>query len=137
MCTCVNISCSAGVTVRSAYRLRVHPLADAFVAAWDRALRVAAGNLTAVAFERAINGAPHEKWRNGELVHETRAPSDRMLMFLLKQFDRKKYGPYRTHDAHVDQAVHWAQETFPETLDDLVDLPGDPRALDPLPDHLR
>lgn len=116
---------SAGVTPRSAYRLRSHPQAKTFAAAWDWALKTAIGNLTAVAFERAIHGAPREKWKNGELVGETRTPSDRMLMFLLKQFDRKNYGAYRWIDAFYDQQVAHAGTKLPAELDKLADLPGE------------
>lgn len=114
----------AGVTPRSAYRLRANPEAKAFAAAWDWALKTAIGSLTAVAFERAIHGAPREKWKDGELVHETRTPSDRMLMFLLKQFDRKNYGPYRWLDAFHDQQVAHAGKKLPTEIDKFVDLPG-------------
>jgi hypothetical protein len=115
----------AGVAPRSAYRLRAHPEARAFAAAWDWALKSAAGTLTAVAFERAIHGARHEKWKDGELVGETRTPSDRMLMFLLKQFDRKNYGAYRWIDAFYDKQVGHATDKLPAELDRLADLPGD------------
>lgn len=124
----------ASVSPRSAYRLRAHPDAKAFAAAWDWALKSAIGNLTAVAFERAIHGAPREKWKNGELVHETRTPSDRMLMFLLKQFDRKNYGVYRWVDAFTDQQVASACAALPAELDRLADLPGDTNFLGLFPE---
>lgn len=116
---------AVNVAPRSAYRLRTHPQAKAFAAAWDWALKSAIGNLTAVAFDRAIHGAAREQWKNGDLVHRTRAPSDRMLMFLLKQFDRKNYGPYRWLDAFYDKQVAHAGGKLPAEVEKLVDLPGD------------
>lgn len=73
----------AGITARSAYRLRADPRGWDFAAAWDQALRAATAKLLTLAYERAINGSPVEQWRNGKLVGETRQPSDKLLMFLL------------------------------------------------------
>jgi hypothetical protein len=83
---------AAGVSARSAYRLRRRPGAEAFDRAWDQALVFASQRLTAIAFDRAINGSRREVWRDGVLVAEMRAPSDRLLMFLLTKWDDKRYG---------------------------------------------
>lgn len=112
----------AGVTPRSAYRLRIHPDARAFTAAWDRALRVATGHLVALAFERAVNGVPRQKWKDGELVEETRVPSERMLTFLLTRLDRRRFGPCDAEHANVDHAVHHANKHLPGELDALADI---------------
>ena len=72
-----------GLTPRSAYRLRNHPAGRGFARAWDEALRLATGKLMTLAFERAIRGQVHESWRDGKLIGEHRAPSDRMLTYLL------------------------------------------------------
>ncbi|WP_375401911.1 hypothetical protein [uncultured Sphingomonas sp.] len=125
----------AGITPRSAYRLRTHPDACAFAAAWDRALGVATGQLVALAFDRAVNGALRQKWRNGELVSETRAPSDRMLTFLLKQFDRKRFGPYRWIDAFANRTAELALRNLPGELDALADFDAfPPTTIDGWPD---
>lgn len=56
---CVSVAAeAAGIRPRSAYRLRRHPAGAAFAKAWDEALMVAAGRLTAIAFERAVLGTP-------------------------------------------------------------------------------
>jgi hypothetical protein len=83
---CISEACrDAGITARSAYRLRAHPSGAAFAAAWDRALRYATGKLMTLAYERAIRGAVREQWRDGKLVGESRQPSEKLLMFLLNK----------------------------------------------------
>lgn len=72
-----------GLTPRSAYRLRNHPQGKAFARAWDEALRLGTGKLMTLAFERAIRGPVRETWRDGKLIRESRAPSERMLTYLL------------------------------------------------------
>lgn len=81
---CISEACiKAGITARSAYRLRAHPDGARFAQAWDRALRFATARLLTLAYERAIRGGIRELWRDGKLVAETRQPSDRLLTFLL------------------------------------------------------
>jgi hypothetical protein len=97
---CISEACiQAGITARSAYRLRAHPKAAAFAAAWDQALRVATAKLLTLAYERAIRGAVREHWRDGKLISETRAPSDKLLSLLL------------THLApwNADAGTRWAR----------------------------
>lgn len=75
---------AAGMTVRSAHRLRRHPQAAAFRAAWDAALHQAWGALERVALDRAING--EYEWTNhdGNRVIDRHKPcSDRLLIYLL------------------------------------------------------
>ena len=74
----------AGITARSAYRLRAHRDGANFAIAWDQALRIAAPKLMTIAYERALRGGYRELWRDGRLISETRAPSDRLLVFLLQ-----------------------------------------------------
>lgn len=81
----ISQSCvHAGVSSRSAYRLRARPDGRAFAAAWDQALGLATTRLLALAFERATRGTVREYYREGELTASVRAPSDRLLMFLLR-----------------------------------------------------
>jgi len=82
---CISEACSAvGLSARSAYALRRRPDATAFAEAWNDALLVSTARLTALAFERAARGTVREYWKNGELVGESREPSDRLLLFLLQ-----------------------------------------------------
>jgi hypothetical protein len=69
---------AARLSARSAYRLRAR--SPAFAAAWDVADQLAVGRLSAIAFDRAINGRTEQVWQQGELVAEKRLPSDRLLI---------------------------------------------------------
>lgn len=83
---CISEACRlSGITARSAHRLRRHSLGKRFAEAWDQALRNATAGLMTLAYERAVRGGVRETWRNGELVAETREPSDKMLMFVLSR----------------------------------------------------
>lgn len=90
---CVSEACAAvGLSARSAYSLRRRPDATAFAEAWNEALLVSTARLTALAFERATRGTVREYWKNGELVGESRQPSDRLLLFLLQHLRSDWFG---------------------------------------------
>ncbi|SFS01686.1 hypothetical protein [Sphingomonas jatrophae] len=90
---CVSdAAAEAGLSVRSAYRLRRRLGAEAFAAAWDEALVAASRRLAAVAYERAINGVARPVWHKGEQVGEERRYNDRLLMFLLRHGDPLRFG---------------------------------------------
>ena len=74
-----------GMSEQSAYRLRRRSDAVAFDAAWEAALERGIQRLTAIAFDRAINGTRKRIYYHGELVAEERIHSDRLLIHLLKQ----------------------------------------------------
>jgi hypothetical protein len=75
----VHLACAtARLTARSAYGLRAR--SPAFAACWDTAEQLAVGRLSALAFDRAINGRTEQVWQGGELVAEKRVPSDRVLI---------------------------------------------------------
>lgn len=81
----------AGMSVRSAYRLRARADATAFDRAWTHALFLASHRLTGLAWERAIHGVERGIRHNGERVGTERVPSDRLLMFLLRAVDPFAY----------------------------------------------
>lgn len=110
---------SVGFSARSAYRLRVHPDAGDFNAAWNEALGLAAGRLTALAFERATVGRVKQLWRDGELVATSREPSDKLLMFLLGMLTHRGIAgsDVRQHET----AIGTARSALPELLDRLAD----------------
>lgn len=121
----VSVACkAAGITARSAYRLRADPRGAPFAAAWNRAIYVATHALVAAAFERATKGSYREYWKNGELVGETRQPSDTMLKFLLARLVPSMF------NCAPEQnwlGVYQAQQMLPELLDALTDcdVPAD------------
>jgi len=111
---------SARLTARSAYRLRAR--SPAFAAAWDTADQLAVGRLSAIAFDRAINGRTEQVWHEGELVAEKRLPSDRLLMWLLARLDPRRFAaPWELrHDGAPDPQAA-ARESFPAQLEALAD----------------
>ena len=127
---CVSDACAeVGITARSAYKLREHPKAEAFRAAWDLALNLASARLVAIAWERAVHGTVERYYRNGELVGERRKPSDRLLMWLLRHHDPVGYGWLaRPQDQAVHQSfrpVQWARHELPGLVGALVPVSRD------------
>ncbi len=134
-------SIMSGVSARSAYRLRQRPNATAFADAWDHALKLASLRLVTLAFERATTGTVREIWREGRLVGTTRAPSEKLLMFLIRHL---MPAPRAAQSPEAFQTeIEAARTGFPRTLDALRDddveivpiqsrdffpsCPGDPR----------
>jgi hypothetical protein len=80
---------AARLTARSAYRLRAR--SPAFARAWDTALQLSVGRLSAIVFDRAINGRVEQIYRDGELFGERRVPSDKLLTWLLARLDPRRF----------------------------------------------
>lgn len=113
-------SAAARLTARSAYRLRAR--SPAFAAAWDTADQLAVGRLSAIAFDRAINGRVEQVWHEGELVAEKRLPSDRLLMWLLARLDPRRFAaPWELRKDGAPDPQGQARESFPALLDSLSD----------------
>lgn len=100
-----------GMTEQSAYRLRRRRDAGAFDAAWEAALERGLQRLTAIAFERAINGTPKRIFYHGELVAEERAYSDRLLIHLL---DKARGGLSRPRER---ARIHQDWDSWMESLE--------------------
>jgi hypothetical protein len=113
-------SAAARLAARSAYRLRAR--SPAFAAAWDTADQLAVGRLSALAFDRAINGRTEQVWHEGELVAEKRLPSDRLLMWLLARLDPRRFAaPWELRKDGAADPQAEARESFPALLDALAD----------------
>jgi hypothetical protein len=82
----------AGVSSRSAYRLRNKAGAESFARAWDAALSLSATRLAAIAWERAVHGRSERFYRDGELVMERKMPSDHLLTWILSRVDPLMFG---------------------------------------------
>lgn len=80
---------AARLSARSAYQLRVR--SPAFAKAWNAAQQLAVGRLSAIAFNRALNGRIEQIYRDGALVAERRVPSDKMLQWLLCRLDPRRF----------------------------------------------
>ena len=114
-------SAAARLTARSAYRLRAR--SPAFAAAWDTADQLAVGRLSAIAFDRAINGRTEQVWQEGTLVAEKRLPSDRLLMWLLARLDPRRFAaPWELRKDGAADPQAEARESFPALLDALPDI---------------
>ncbi len=116
-------STAARLTARSAYALRAR--SPAFAAAWDTAEQLAAGRLSALAFDRAINGRTEQVWHQGELVMEKRLPSDKLLMWLLARLDPRRFAaPWEQRGGDTADPQGAARLAFPDQLADLADVPS-------------
>jgi hypothetical protein len=114
-------SAAARLSARSAYRLRAR--SPAFAAAWDTADQLAVGRLSALAFDRAINGRTEQVWHEGALVAEKRLPSDRLLMWLLARLDPRRFAaPWELRKDGAADPQAEARESFPALLDALSDV---------------
>jgi hypothetical protein len=131
----------AYISPRSAYRLRAHPAGKAFARAWDAALAMAAQKLTALAYDRAVYGGLRQVWRDGELVAQSRVPSDQMLMFLLRSLAPHQFGEVNAAERAATLArvqADWAPAmdaiTDVAVSADLLDT-NDYRPRQPLPEE--
>ena len=115
----VHLAASAArLSARSAYHLRTR--SPAFAQAWNAAQQLAVGRLSAIAFDRALNGRVEQIYRDGELIGERRVPSDRLLTWLLARLDPKRFAlPWEQRGDADPQAE--AVASFPELLDAVTD----------------
>jgi hypothetical protein len=115
---------AARLSARSAYRLRNR--SPAFAEAWDAAEQLAVGRLSALAFDRAINGRTEQVWHEGTLVAEKKMPSDKMLMWLLARLDPRRFAaPWELRKNGAADPQAEARQAFPAQLDALTDTPSD------------
>ncbi len=115
---------AAGLSARSAYRLRIR--SPAFAAAWDVAQQLAVGRLSALAYDRAINGRIEQVYHEGELVGEKRIPSERLLMWLLSRLDPRRFAaPWERRKDDISDPQAEARAAFPGIVESLTDTPDD------------
>jgi hypothetical protein len=121
----VHLACAtARLSARSAYKLRVR--SPAFAAAWDTADQLAVGRLSALAFDRAINGRVEQVWHEGVLVAEKRLPSDKLLMWLLARLDPRRFAaPWEVRKSDAADPQTEARVSFGGQLDALTDTVSD------------
>ena len=109
---------AARLSARSAYLLRTR--SPAFAEAWNAAQQLAVGRLSAIAFDRALNGRVEQVYRDGDLIGERRVPSDRLLTWLLARLDPKRFAlPWEQRGDSDPQAD--AVAAFPALLDAVTD----------------
>jgi len=114
-------SSAARLSARSAYALRNR--SPSFAACWDSAMKLSVGRLMTIALDRAINGPIVQIFEDGVLVSERRAPSDRILTWLLPRLDPRQFGlPWEQRGDADPQAE--AVRAFPGQLAALTNLPN-------------
>jgi hypothetical protein len=113
----------AGVSSRSAYRLRNKAGAESFARAWDAALSLCATRLAAIAFDRALHGRSERFYRDGELVMERKMPSDYLLTWLLSRLDPLQFGSpaARALAAATGNPRERSRQSLPELVASLTD----------------
>ena len=121
---CIHLASSAArLSARSAYNLRNR--SPAFAACWKSAMRLAAGRLMMIAYDRAINGPVTQIFEDGVLVSERRVPSNRMLTWLLPRLDPKQFAMPWEQRGDADPQGE-AIAAFPGQLDALSDVASGP-----------
>ena len=120
-------SAAAGVSSRSAYRLRNKAGAESFAAAWDAAQTLAATRVVAVIFDRAVNGRTERFYKDGELVMERRIPSDYLLTWLASRLDPLRFGSplAAARAAAAGDPRRAAARDMPGLSSGLVDIPAE------------
>ena len=118
---------TAGVSSRSAYRLRNKAGAESFARAWDSALSLAATRLAAIAFDRALHGRAERFYKDGELVMERKMPSDYLLTWLLSRLDPVQFGSpsARTLAAAAGDPREKSRNALPALAEALTDIAAD------------
>jgi hypothetical protein len=112
---------AARLSARSAYQLRTR--SPAFAQAWNAAQQLAVGRLSAIAFDRALNGRIEQIYQDGALVGERRVPNDRLLTWLLARLDPKRFAlPWEQRGDADPQAE--AVSAFPALLEAVTDAPA-------------
>lgn len=125
---------AAGMSARSAYRLRARPDGVDFARAWDAALRLASSRLVALAFDRVLNGIREEEWKDGELVATRIRPSERLHIFLLTHLAPVQFGNLSGVLNFVpDDPIDMARDELAAGADTLADVPPEAVRPDPLP----
>ena len=110
---------AARLNARGAYRLRLR--SPAFARAWDTAQQLAVGRLSAIAFDRALNGRVEQIYRECELIAEKRTPNDRLLTWLLARLDPKRFALPWEQRGDADPQKE-ANAAFPALLDAVTDV---------------
>jgi len=115
----------AGVSSRSAYRLRNKAAAESFARAWDAALSLSATRLAAIAWDRALHGRSERFYKDGELVMERKMPSDYLLTWLLSRIDPLQFGSptAKALAAATGDPRDRSRNALPELTASLTDIP--------------
>ncbi len=106
-----------GMKAGSAYRLRASEGAAEFAAAWDEALKMGWAQLTDIAMDRAVHGVPVPHFYKGEKVGERIWYDNKLLMFMLRQTNTRRFGPHAADYDFADEARMAEKSAFQRKLD--------------------
>lgn len=88
---CVAKACDrAGISARSAYRLRRQVRGAHFARAWDLAMHVASDRLSAPARQIAAQRSLSRMWRDHTTGGDTLPPTEQALIFLLSRLVKRR-----------------------------------------------
>ncbi|MFC4293053.1 hypothetical protein ACFOWX_11570 [Sphingorhabdus arenilitoris] len=134
-----------GMNRISAYRLRDADGAEEFAEAWDKAQNCGFARLQDIAMDRAVNGVAVPHYYKGEKVGETRWYDNRLLTFLLRQTQSRRFGPFAAdmdfteHLAETEKAkarqnaaaiqkLRGAMDSYDKMIQQEYDLPAEERS---------
>lgn len=123
-CGCVEHACQrVGMSVRSAYALRLRADAQSFRIAWDVALEYAVQRLSDAVLSRAIHGVARPVFFQGQQIGERRYFDERLAMFILRYRDPPRYGRWidrmeadRQPDAAAIRLTHELNHVLEEAM---------------------
>jgi hypothetical protein len=93
---------SVGMSTQAAYRLRRHPAADAFRAAWDAAVSDALHRVQEAGIERVLHGEIEVIERGGETIVRHRPCAPQVMVAMLKRCERLADATARAAAARAD-----------------------------------
>lgn len=111
-----------GMSSASAYNLRHSEDADSFAEAWDKALKVGRSQLEDLAMDRVLNGIAVPQFYKGEQVGERRWFDNRLLMFMLRQTNTRRFGPHAAQYDFVDERLAAEAASEKKRLDQLAEV---------------
>ena len=123
-----------GFSSSSVYRLRAKAGAESFARAWDAALRLSVTRLSAIAFDRALNGRVERFYKDSALVMERRMPSDYLLTWLLSRLDPAQFGSpsAKAVAATTGDAREAARNELPRLMASFRDIPPEECEVEPI-----
>lgn len=139
-CGCVDHACQrVGMSVRSAYTLRLREDARSFRLAWEVALEYAVQRLSDAVLSRAIHGVSRPVFFQGQQIGERRYFDERLAMFILRYRDAPRFGRWldqvessRPPDALAARLAHELDHVADDAVAEELGEPPTPRRFEPL-----
>jgi hypothetical protein len=113
---------TVGMSTVTAYALRNSEGAHSFAEAWDKALKTGRAQLEDLAMDRVLNGIAVPQFYKGEQVGERRWFDNRLLMFMLRQTNTRRFGPHAAQYDFVDERLAAEAASEKRRLDQLSEV---------------